>query len=184
MRRGYLVIVVILSGCSTQEIYQPPEYTQRVYTNEKPVGLDNTVTWSKTHRSGAAYNQENYRHILGVRNVAILSDHAPEPAQITLSSEPAEAVERTIKSYSVYESQRWERFCGAAKMDSRDWDFISTEGRENLPDHFKQNCTPPAFTRQDYLSAWAASCGNATPLSKGHKIIRNSTLPPKGRCDG
>ena len=196
MRLGSIGLIIILAGCSSQETYHPPEYTQRVYVNEKPVGMDGTVVWEEDERSGAAYNKSAYRHVLGSRNSIELSDHAPETSLTLLNVEQTHLSDNgintdiisnsvkhvTIKSYSVYETRRWERFCGAGKMGSLDWDFISMEGRENIPEHLQNNCTPPAFTRQEYIEAWNISCGK-TPLTESQKVIRHSTLPPKGHCD-
>ncbi|MFC1336956.1 MAG: hypothetical protein G8D89_21565 [gamma proteobacterium symbiont of Clathrolucina costata] len=195
MRLGYLGLLIVLAGCSSQHIHAP-DYSQRVYTNEKPVGLDNTLTWDEDKRNGAAYNQAGYNHVLGPRNVDDLVDHPPEtsipalPAEVIRQSGEAlnagmiaEAVKQVaMKSYSIYETQRWERFCGAGKMDSLDWNFVAKEGRENVPEQLKGNCTPPTFTRQEYLDAWGV-CGN-TPLTEAQKIIRKTTIAPGGRCNG
>lgn len=183
MRLGYIGFAIILAGCSSHEVYQPSEYSQRVYTTEKPVGKDTTLTWYNDERSGAAYNAEAYKHVLAKRNTAELADHSPEPSLIH-PNDPASAINQvTTKSYTVYETQRWERFCGAGKMDSMDWDFVAQEGRENIPEQLKEMCTPPAYTRQEYIEAWKASCGNNTPTAS-QSVIRENTISPRDVCSG
>lgn len=183
---GFLV-VGSLAGCSSQDVVTGPSYTQRVYTTHKPTGRDETLTWYETERGGAAYNEEAYRHVLAQRNSELLTDHSPEPAEtFALNSDPASAAKvvdhAMFRSYSIYELSRWERFCGAGKMDEKDWDFVSKEGRENVPPNLLENCMPPSYTRQEYIDAWKASCHGQT-LTSAQRVIQSKTVRPNGICD-
>lgn len=180
MRLRYLCFAITLTGCSSQEIYQP-EYSQRVYSIEKPVGKDTTLAWYNGERLGAAYTTEAYKHVLTKRNTAKLTDLSPG-FSFMLPNDPASTINQVkTKSYTVYETQRWERFCGEGKMDSRDWDFVAQEGRENIPEQLKEVCTPPAYTRQEFIEAWQASCGNNPPTAS-QAIIREKTIAPSDVC--
>lgn len=178
MKLPILGAVLLLSACSSTSTVVATDHSQRTYTNEKPTALDTTLTWYNKERSGAAVNDEGYRHVLGHQNVEIISD---EPAEPVIPSTPIDAAKKISKqSYSVYEMSRWERFCGAGKMDERDWDFVAKEGRGNLPETLAKKCAYPSFTRQEYLAAWEAECSGEITTSQ--KIILEKTLKPASVC--
>ena len=183
MQLGYLGAVILLAGCCSTDSTEVSSislgYSQRNYTNIKPPGKDPTLTWYHSERGGAAYREEAYRHVLAARNATDLADHASEP---TFTAHAAAAVATVTHSYSIYETQRWERFCGAGKMDIEDWDFVAQEGRSNVPAELEATCTPPAFTRQEFLEAWKATCAGGTP-TPAQEHIRNATVAPDGICN-
>jgi len=182
MRINYIMLFLFLSGCSSQETYQAPQYTKRIYTTTTTVGKDTTLAWYDSERAGAAYNKEGYRHVLTKRNTLILADNAPEPLEVITNS-PINAIKKLyIKSYSIYETERWERFCGDENMNSEDWKFIAREGRENVPEQLEKHCNPPPYTRQEYINAWKASCDEQV-ISVALEVIRLNSIAPHNICD-
>jgi len=183
-----LAVTATLIGCSAQPKYD--RYHQVIITPMANVlrneSLINTTQWSDRHRSGAALNQEGYRFVLAKnRNSNILDEQSKE---VLIPINPIETAldhvndDEPIRSYSIYETQRWERFCGfGKKMDIRDWDFIAQQGREFVPEHLKSSCKPKAYTRIDYIAAWQASC-DVGELSTSDKIIRAETIRPVDVC--
>jgi hypothetical protein len=180
MKFPIMGILLFLSACSSTSTTTvvATDYSHRTYTNEKPTALDTSLTWYNKQRSGAAINEEGYQHVLGHQNIEILAD---EPAEPLIPSTPADAAKTVSKkSYSVYEMSRWERFCGAGKMDETDWDFVAKEGRGNVPETLDKKCDYPSFTRQEYLAAWKANClGETTAIQK---VILEKTLKPASTC--
>ena len=200
MRLVSLIFLMVLAGCSTRQEYD--RYSEwslndasSILTKEsRDTVREKTVLWTEEKRGGAAYNKKGYRHVLyASRNIKRLDDHPTvADAVVTLSYtlDPiansgkleSDAIDAAFKSYSVYETSRWERFCGDGKMDIKDWNFVAKEGREFVPEQLKENCNTPAYTRQDYISAWQATCddGKAT---ESQVIIRKSTIRPPEICD-
>lgn len=180
MRIMLIGALLTLAACSTTEEVEHAGYSLRSYINTKPTSMAPTTAWYDAERGGAAIREQSYNHVVGRQNVSELKDLSPEPA---ISLDPAASIERSKKvtSYSVYELQRWERFCGHGKMDGKDWDFVASEGRENIPLHLIAECNAPTYTRQEYLEAWKASCNGGSPNSAQQKI-RSSTIPPKDHC--
>lgn len=180
MRILLIGAILSLAACSTQEAVVPSGYSLRTYINVKPTSMAPTTAWSEAERGGAAIREQSYHHVVGRQNVSELKDLSPEPV---ISLDPATSIQRTTKivSYSVYEMQRWERFCGQGKMNARDWEFVATQGRENIPFHLIADCKSPSYTRQDYLDAWKASC-HGGKTSPAQKLIRAATIPPSNFC--
>lgn len=173
-------LAFLLVSCASHD--QLDTHTDHVDVSKtKTTSKDETITWNTQSRRGAAYSEQGYRHVLADRNVGTLHD---QPAEPTISDNPIEVLKRTtsLKSYSVYEMARWERFCGHGKMDSKDWEFVATEGRENIPEVLRSNCSAPAYTRQQYIAAWKSSCSSVTS-SPYDQAIRNSTVAPPAVCD-
>lgn len=173
-------ITAILAACASKDVVdvvEEPIDVAKTNTTSK----DETVTWNNKARRGAAYSEPGYRHVLADRNVGSLQDTPPEPS---ISANPAEVIQRatSIKSYSVYEMGRWERFCGHGAMDSKDWDFIAREGRDNIPETLRADCSAPAYTRQDYIAAWKSKCDGAE-ASTQDLVIRNTTIAPPRICN-
>lgn len=184
MRIGLIASVILLTACSSQEVFQSAQYSKKTYMSEKPVGLDSTTTWNNAQRVGAAYSAESYTHVLGQKKSADIIDIPPTSTSVEQFNISSDIAKNAInKSYSIYELQRWERFCGKAKMGESDWDFIAIEGRDNLPEHLEPTCRPPAFSRQEYLNAWKEFCQNRGALAEGKKTIVESTKKPHDICD-
>lgn len=169
-------LVACKSNEVKQELVDPIAQTEINSTSK-----DETLTWDQHQRSGAAYSQAAYHHVLGLRNTRSLSD---SPPAVSISATPSEVIKRVtrLQSYSVYELERWERFCGHGMMDSKDWEFISIEGRDNIPENLKTQCSPPSFTRQDYLASWKSKCRGADLSVQDQHILR-TTLQPGNICD-
>ncbi|MBX2807149.1 MAG: hypothetical protein KTR20_00825 [Cellvibrionaceae bacterium] len=180
MKIVLVILSVVIASCANREhMIADPGYSQREYRDIKPTAWANTLTWNQRTRAGSAYRGEAYYHVLGERTVGKLEDHAN---QLSITDQPAESIQHSIQtSYSVYENQRWERFCGTGKMNSKDWDFIANEGRSNIPEHLANDCLPPAYTRQDYLTTWAAYCAK-TPLTQAQSLIKKATIAPPDSC--
>lgn len=183
MRIWLIASVILLTACSSQEVFQSAQYSKKTYLSEKPVSLDTTVTWNNDQRVGAAYKAEAYTHVLRQQNYVDIVDIPPaSTSSVEKFQNPSDTINNAInKSYSIYELQRWERFCGKGKMNSKDWDFIAIEGRNNIPVHLKSKCTPSAFSRQDYIHAWKEFCYGET-LTLEHKIIVENTMRPNDKC--
>ncbi|MBX2808166.1 MAG: hypothetical protein KTR20_05985 [Cellvibrionaceae bacterium] len=184
MKVVLLLLPLLIAACAGRQAHDDeiaPAYTQREYTQIKPTAMDNTLTWNQAVRAGSAYRGAAYYHVLGTRTPEQLQDHPNKPA-IAIGNTPGDAIERALKrSYSIYETQRWERFCGGGKMDSRDWDFVASQGRSNIPEQLAASCTPPAYTRQDYLTTWAAYCAK-DELSVAQSLIKKATIAPPDSC--
>jgi hypothetical protein len=193
-------MLCFLAGCATDEHGRQRKIdivqeSTVMDSRNRSVVQENTLSWYEDERGGAAYREKGYRHVLfSSRNLKRLEDHSPagdsnglletHPAAKTdLAKDSALSIESAaFKSYSMYETGRWERFCGAGKMDSRDWDFIAEQGREFVPAELREDCAAPAYTRQDYLAAWKSTCAGGKP-SSAEKVIRQQTLRPAHVCE-
>ena len=180
MRIGLIASVILLMACSSQEVLPSAKYSKKTYISEKPVGLDTIVTWNSDQRIGAAYKAGAYTHVLGHQKSDDIVDIPPaSSSSLEQFNNPSDGIKNAInKSYSIYELQRWERFCGKAKMGESDWDFIAIEGRDNLPKHLEPTCRPPAFSRQEYIHAWTVFC-NEEAVSEDYSHIIESTNRPQ-----
>jgi hypothetical protein len=183
MRIGLVASVILLTACSYQEVLQSAQYSKKTYISEKPVGIDTTVTWNSDQRVGAAYKSEAYTHVLGQQNASDIVDIPPtSTSSVERFQNPSNAIKNAVNNgYSIYELQRWERFCGKGKMNAKDWDFIAIEGRHNLPEHLKPACTPPSFSRNDYLHAWQRFCSTGA-ISREDAFVINHTDSPHEEC--
>lgn len=173
-------LAFLLASCASHD-QSGTEKVPVVVSKTNSTSKDETITWNNQSRRGAAYSEQGYRHVLANRNVGALHD---EPAETAISDNPIEVLKRTVtlRSYSVYEMERWERFCGHGKMDSKDWEFVAHEGRENIPEVLRSNCSAPAYTRQQYIAAWKSSCTSVTS-SPYDQAILSSTIAPPAVCD-
>lgn len=187
MRISIIIMAIFLSACGSKPQKPVHEYTQRVYLTEHDVSKDYTTEWRDTERAGSALREEGYRHVLAKNQYEDLTDNAPtgNVESYTFLTNPEEALVNTngfqTRSYSIYEMKRWQRFCGAGKMNSKDWDFIARVGRENVPEELSVDCVSKSYTRQDYLRAWTSDCDSKEP-SRADLIIRNQSIMPKLRC--
>lgn len=180
---------LIFVGCSS-----PPEkkaeLSQKEFVNIKETQRENTTREDKRRLSGAAYEQEAYRHVLAKRRVEPFKDGERQissenqtgrntNAKLGTSSNQNEV--GRIHGYSIYELSRWERYCGKrGKMDRLDWEFVNREGIKNMPDNLIGHCQSPKYSYTEYLSAWDNYC-RKTPLNDNEKLITRTTHAP-GKC--
>jgi hypothetical protein len=175
-----ICLMLLMTGCAHHTVTSDQDRVP-AYSSIDGTGKDETVTWVGHTRTGAAYSQASYRQVLANQNTFTISDR---PAQLPrYSNKPADVIERvsSLQSYSIYEMARWERYCGHGKMDEKDWEFVASQGRNNVPDTLKALCNPPAFSRQDYAAAWKRSCGGSEP-STFDQAIRSITVAPANIC--
>lgn len=176
------LIVSLIAGCAKEEL-EPADYSEKVLLDAKPVSRDSTYQWHDLERGGAAYRGKEYQQVLATRVTEKVVDDRPVSQSPTIITKPFEhATSTAIKSFSVYEMSRWERFCGKGKMDVKDWDFVAQQGRENVPADLAHNCAPPPYSRKEYIAAWKVSCTNGAVPSKQQNIIRRETIGPKDVC--
>jgi len=190
--------ILASTGCSNNEtvIQIEPERTFRQYTNIHHPVQDATLYFETEKRVGAAYNTTSYIHVLTPKRATSKLEDLPNKAQTadgvasklsikdskSSSIDAAKSIQKATQvSYSIYEMTRWEHYCGHGKMNEKDWAFVADQGRDNLPKELKEQCTVPAYTRQDYLKAWNATCSDSDLNS--YKIIREKTLAPAKLCN-
>lgn len=149
-----------------------------------------TLAWDNMGRGGAAIRQPAYIHVLGdefndrYASTADLSDQTG-----TNEDTVREALARLgelrkedspwSQGYSIYEMERWERFCdGGRGMDEPDWTFVTRAGgRRNIPDALASDCRPPSYDYQDYLRAWTRFCDSDNPSRVDRDIVSDSVRP-------
>lgn len=186
MRSSSIFLLLAMTGaltaCSTTDEALPSPYSLKEFTNVKPVSRDATTALMVTERGGAAVREGGFEHVVAKREYANTSGSTQS---FTPTTSPAEALKRAkVRSYSIYELSRWERFCGldGRKMDYRDWEFISQEGTESVPLHMIGDCKPKSYTREEYLNAWRNSCNQGSAQAKDLRI-QHETLKPPGICE-
>lgn len=181
--KGLLICTLGVSifGCSQQKAVSNHHLQSR--TTIDTTSKDPTLAHKPITRSGPAYSQPGFRHVLAKRTTTLLQDESPSNILPSSSSESIQVAKSiSVISFSIYEMQIWERFCGSDRMNSRDWEFISTSGRDNMPNQLQDTCNPPAYTRQDYLSAWEHSCKSKS-LTARDLLIQSQTISPANLCD-
>lgn len=179
------VVAITLAGCSSADS-KDKKFHEKHYVNIKPTARDATTSNDPERVAGAAIEAADYHHVLAKHRVEQLPDDAFDgAAKILEKSTPADKAQLepigTIHSYSVYEMQRWNRYCGkGGKMDKRDWEFITREGKKNLPDELIGDCKAPTFTQSEYLNAWDTYC-KKNQLTESERRITLATHSP-GKC--
>jgi hypothetical protein len=179
----------MLMGCVSHP-QSKPDTPLLVKENNKPAKVNRTLTlaWDNIGRGGAAMRKPGYIHVLGDGKVgeaqnkmndaeAIFSAESNQKGDV---NETLNAFKSLTKGqgYSLYELSRWERYCNRGKgMDERDWRFIEAEGAEHIPSEIVVGCSPPAYTYQEYLSAWIAFCASKTITEADRLIVRSSVRP-------
>ena len=175
-----LVFISSIFGCSQQGGVPQQDHVYRTITT---TSKDPTLLNKPVFRSGPAYVQSGFRHVLAERRVTRPQEDSTDD---TFPISPAQSIHaaKTISviSFSIYEMQSWERFCGSDRINSKDWEFISSVGRHNIPELLQDNCIPPDYTHQDYLSAWEKSCSN-TSLTTTDRLIQSKTISPEVSCE-
>jgi hypothetical protein len=171
-------LVLLMAGCAHNTV---TSNTEPPYRSIDGTGKDPTTTWISHTRTGGAYSQSAYRQVLGNQNMGTISDLPTQSPRY--SNKPADVIERanSLQSYSIYELARWQRYCGHDKMNAKDWDFVASQGRSNMPETLKSQCNSPAFTRSEYLAAWKRFCDGGTP-SDFDQVIRTTTIAPGNNC--
>lgn len=101
----------------------------------------------------------------------VVKDSEPSTGQSSDSS-PKEG-------YSLYELNRWERFCDNGKgMDEADWKFVSRNGgAQNIPVMLRKSCDVPSHDYKTYLAAWTGFCTGSGITSTQRDIVRESVRP-------
>lgn len=170
-------------GESADQLSALWERRQQAMAKIAQVERELTLTYGNRGRAGAAIRQPAYIHVLGEP----LNDKYE--IDITLFSAPAGNYPTTTddefeyswitEGASMYELQRWERFCdGGQGMDEPDWQFVTKAGGENnIPEVLLVGCEPPSHGLDDYFQAWSLFCELEPTTAEQRKIVRNSVRP-------
>lgn len=190
--------IAFVAGCATTPEPNEAVISHRVDQAEEikseRVSRGLTLSWENTGLGGAAIRQPAYVHVLGEGNLhesvhaasfTQVSNEGAEPATVvfalneidTASKDKREGIEG--QAYSLYEMQRWERFCDNGKnMDEADWLFVTKQGgMEQLPSILLASCKAPAHNYKSYLAAWVGFCTGASITSHQRDIVRHSVRP-------
>lgn len=195
---GVVLGVVLLGECAASAPLTGSglhEQNIAVSSTDKPsrVSRELTLAWDNQGRGGAALRQPGYVHVLGNGlGSNVLAEHSAS-AGYTSADNPftghpgTETASRAIeayreiakvKSYSLYELSRWERYCDrGVHMDERDWRFVQAEGAANIPTDAISACVPPTYTYQDYLVAWTRFCTAQITTDTERRIVRETSRP-------
>lgn len=170
--------MLLMTGCAHHTVTSDQDRIP-AYRSIDGTGKDETATWVGHTRTGAAYSQTACRQVLANHNIGTINDLPADSPRY--SNKPADVIERAslLQSYSIYEMTRWQRYCDHGKMDEKDWEFVASQGRNNVPDTLKSLCNPPAFGRYEYLAAWKRSCDGSEPSTYDHAICRTTIAPNK-----
>ena len=157
---------------------------QRENAKMDQVDRELTLAWGNRGRGGAALRQPAYIHVLGDSLNArydLDEESFLTPPETARAATVATSPERNwvTSGASMYELQRWERFCDQGRgMDEPDWRFVTQAGgREQIPDLFMVDCSPPDHDLGDYLNAWTAFCEFEDTTAQQRQIVRNSSRP-------
>lgn len=148
---------------------------------------------------GAAYRQEGYVHVLDNRKT-LSSASKPDPARPMVikhsgtqphkhsrqSSSSASSQYNDQKGYSIYELERWKRYCNRGKdMGAADLRFVQRAGIANVPSAMSATCQPPSFSLSDYTQAWEQYCRTGQSKLREYEIIARTQMPAqlRGACD-
>jgi hypothetical protein len=206
MKRLSLLILssVLATGCANPP-ERVPEKPAKQYieigNKSERVKRNLTLSWDNMGRGGAAIRQPAYVHVLGDGNLGAYENEgsmsgmtahpdssAPDiAAALKAADEVGAKTEMNdtsdsngLRGHSVYELQRWERFCDGGKgMDEADWSFVTNSGSESgLPDIYQNNCDTPKHDYGSYLAAWTGFCTNV-PISRVQRLIVQNSSRPK-----
>lgn len=144
-----------------------------------------TLAWGNRGRAGAAMRQPAYIHVLGD---SLNARYDMDSEQFTEAGGSPFGDQQNSGSSdrnwitagaSMYELQRWERFCDQGRgMDEPDWRFVTEAGgRNHVPEILTVGCTPPDHDLNDYLQAWTSFCELEDTSPAQRQIVRNSTRP-------
>ena len=188
-------LLLSATGCVTQPIateIAAPKQDDKVLRTARHL----TVTWDNIGRGGAAMRQPGFVDVLaneqsfGPEQNYIQSmppAAAPSRAPIasvarptvqalpTAAAAPFKTSSRT--SYSTYELQRWERYCGrGVGMGEQDWRFVDAQNHL-VPEGAFPSCSPPMHNSQQYRDAWAEFCSGRAISESQMDVVRNSARP-------
>lgn len=178
--------IIVLAGCSSsdEKIHPTAPYSREYINQQSEVKRDTTTTWSKERVHGAAIEQGSYADVLGKRKtekieypVPPVETSSPSDAASLLTNPTEHALNNAGVSYTIYEKSRWNRFCGAGKMDKRDIAFVLKEGTQNIPEEFIGTCKKPTWPLSQYEHAWTKKC-ESMPLSSIESEIIRQTIQP------
>lgn len=172
------------------ELQRYADYQGRAEAKMRRVDRELTLAWDNMGRGGAAMRQPAYVHVLGES----FNDRYADIAQLAEQSGTDEDTIRDALArlhdasredrpwqvgYSVYEMERWKRFCDGGKgMDEPDWQFVTQAGGiSGVPADYARDCRPPAHDYGDYLRAWTRFCEADGPSRADRDIVRDSVRP-------
>lgn len=146
-----------------------------------------TLSYDNLGRAGAAMHHPDYVHVLGDRHDwaeingpygSLDSGDGRNKGRTRTLSYSGSKNSRPGTGFSVYELQRWERYCNGGKgMDERDWRFVASE-QYNPPLDALGSCRAPSFDYSNYLEAWTRFCNGSSQYSSQDKaIVSNSSRP-------
>lgn len=96
----------------------------------------------------------------------------PVPASGSAAGDP------TVLNAEKVKMGRWERYCsGGLRMNEGDWLFVRDQNYD-VPQAYRNICTRPDYTYEDYLDAWHSFC-NVRHLTEKQKKIVKTTVRPK-----
>jgi len=160
------------------------ERRQRQNDKMRQVDRELTLSWGNRGRAGAAMLQPAYIHVLGE---SLNDRYEMDGDRFTTATNPVppsggtDSGDRDWISVgaSMYELQRWERFCDSGRgMDEPDWRFVTEAGApNNIPDILVVGCKPPEHDITDYLQAWTSFCELDDTTADQRQIVRNSVRP-------
>lgn len=168
------------------ELVALAERRQRANAKMRQVERELSLSWGNRGRAGAAMLQPAYIHVLGESlNDRYELDSEQFSSGATPTPTPTNSTDNTSDrnwisaGASMYELQRWERYCDQGRgMDEPDWRFVTEQGgRNNIPDILVVDCKPPEHDMTDYLSAWSLFCESETTTTEQRSIVRNSSRP-------
>jgi len=192
MTRTHLVLATLcgsiaLAGCMDSK----PTPQEKVIIEPEMRGIahrDTALTLDKKSRSGAAYVEGGYTHVLATRNDTKLNDRQSalvdpnDPKAIADEAKSLLDGQTKKRDASIYTSARWERFCGQGKMTADDWDFIADQGRDAIPANLKDSCIQPDYLRKEYFAAWMATDCETEADTQRYAMIRSQSITPNMAC--
>tara|TARA_R110002051_G_scaffold250392_1_gene309719 strand:+ start:1569 stop:2288 length:720 start_codon:yes stop_codon:yes gene_type:complete len=168
-----------------EELVALAQRRERANAKMAQVDRELTLSWGNRGRAGAAMLQPAYIHVLGESHndryefdTGRLTSSAPSTTETTRPSNDSGERNWITAGASMYELQRWERYCDQGRgMDEPDWRFVTSQGDNNIPDMLIVNCSPPSHDMADYLNAWSRFCEAETTTAEQRSIVRNSSRP-------
>lgn len=157
MKLPMILMATVITGCSNTQ----PTPPQAPVDGPKPNLVDRTYSYSYRHdeRGGAAELQDTWYHSL---NTPLAVEEKIE----------------LLTPLSLYEYQRWERYCSGAKsMTLADWEYVDSQGDELMPAGLKQDCSSPTFNYEQFKTAWFAYCKTDDKLDNKQREIVKASNP-------
>lgn len=200
MRKYLLISVALLTACSTTKP-KVVHFESTHYLNENAPIKSQTSAHYDQQRAGAAYRAPAYEYVLGQRAVETLADremvataeenYRAEQLRQSRRDTASNTEPRLItsngryqrNSYSVYELERWKRFCSHGRMSEQDWRFIQKHGEQSFPADIIDQCLAPHYNALEYRQAWQASCAQyKSKDNASYRLIRQFSKRPHRPC--